>query len=216
MPTRRRLWWLLAAPVAVGAAVAVTVSMCSSPPEREPVRAPEGLVAPTAATGAPSAAGSATPSPSVSVAGSPSPSSSRTATRPPFQLGLEAEAGSAQLAGTAEIVAYPGASGGRIVRNLGRLGPGAKKTGSLTFTDVTVPETGTYVVTLFLVADGDGTRSAVVSVAGGGSATVTASGAACCTRTAATFTLTKGRNAITIGNGDGHAPSVDRITVSAA
>jgi hypothetical protein len=215
-PVRRRLLWSLATLVALCIIVVTSLATCSPAPDDRRARGPEGDVVPTAAPATAVAAGSSV-GPSQSAVRSPSPSLPRSATRATFQpIELEAEAASVELGGTAEAIAYAGASGGRIVANLGRWGPGAKKTGSLTFTDVTVPQSGTYTMTLYLVHDGgDTSRTAVISVAGGGSITVTtAAGTACCPRTAVAITLNKGRNAVTIGNPDGHAPSVDRIVIS--
>ncbi|GAB3860494.1 hypothetical protein ACFPIJ_27660 [Dactylosporangium cerinum] len=214
---RRRLPWFLAALVALGVIVVTSLATCSSAPDAGRARNAEGDVVPAVAP--PTAASSAGPSQSQSAAPKSSPSLSHSATRRAFQpIELEAEAASVELAGSAEAIAYAGASGGRIVRNLGRWGPGSKKTGSLTFSDVTVPEGGTYTMTLYVVHDdGDTSRTAVISVAGGGSVTVaTAAGSACCTRTAVVITLKKGRNAVTVGNPDGQAPSIDRIAISAS
>jgi hypothetical protein len=214
-PVRRRLPWFLAALVALGVIVVSSLATCSSPPDAGRARNAQGDVVPPIAP--PTAASPIHPSPSQSAVPSSSPSLSHSAPRRAFQpIELEAEAASVELAGSAEAVAYVGASGGRIVRNLGRWGPGSKKTGSLTFSDVTVPEDGTYTLTLYVVHDdGDASRTAVISVAGGGSVTVaTAAGDACCTRTAVMITLKKGRNAVTVGNPNGQAPSIDRIAIS--
>lgn len=218
-PVRRRLPWFLAALVALCVIVVTSLVTCSSPPDNGRARNSEGDVVPAVAPPTAAAASGSSVGPSQSAVPSSSPSPSHSATRPAFQpIELEAEAASVELAGSAEAIVYAGASGGRIVRNLGRWGPGSKKTGSLTFSDVTVPESGTYTMTLYLVHDGgDTSRTAVISVAGGGSVTVaTAAGSACCTRTAVVITLKKGRNAVTVGNPNGQAPSIDRIAISAS
>lgn len=214
----RRMWWGLAVAAALVAVIVVLVATCSGPAERPAQRAPEGNVVPTAGSAAAELAGTASGSPSPTATATPSrsPSPARSASREPFRT-LELEAEATQLDGPAETVAYVGASGGRVVHRLGRQGPGAKKSGTLTFT-VTAPEAGTYELTLYVALDGlDGSRTAVVSVAGGATTTVaTSAGLACCTRATAQIRLAQGQNAITIGNPDDRAPAVDRIVVSAA
>jgi hypothetical protein len=216
LPAGRRWLWVGTAVVALCMVIAASLAMCSSPPgdhgddgERD-VRG--GGQAVTGAADEPSSSDEASPRQS------PAPSPSRSSVRPPFQpIGLEAEAGAAELGGAAEIITYAGASGGKIVQNLGRLGPGPKKSGNLTFPNVTVPADGAYTLTLYLVNNGsDASQTAVVTVAGGGSVTVTvAGGATCCVRKVVTINLKKGRNSVTFGNPDGRAPSVDRIVISA-
>jgi hypothetical protein len=218
-PARRRLPWLLAALVALAVVIVTSLVMCSSGPDGDRDRTTGGDVVPTLAPPTAAATAATSVGPSRSAVASPSPSPSQSANRRSFQpVELEAEAASVELGGSAEAVAYPGASGGRIVRQLGRWGPGSKKTGSLTFADITVPEGGTYTMTLYLAHDdGDASRTAVISVDGGGSTSVvTAAGSTCCTRAAVVITLRKGRNAVTVGNPDGQAPSIDRITISAS
>ncbi|MET7396331.1 hypothetical protein ABZS66_22905 [Dactylosporangium sp. NPDC005572] len=208
---RRRWIWVVTALVTLCVVIAVSVAMRSSSPDDRSAGGGEPDVIPSgpATAGTPSSSAGADPSQNAS------PSPSHSSARPPFQpIVLEAESGSAELGGPAQIVPYTGASGGSIVQNLGRLGPGAKKTGTLTFPDVTVPNDGTYTLTLYLVTNDS--RTAVVSVAGGSPIKITvAGGAKCCSRSVVTINLKKGRNSVTFGNPDDRAPSVDRIMISA-
>ncbi|MFD0577064.1 carbohydrate-binding protein [Dactylosporangium darangshiense] len=210
----RRLW-VAAGGLVLCAAIAATVATCSAPSGNRGIAGQEAVIAPGSepATVEESADGG-----EAHLDRRASPTPSRASTRPAFQpIGLEAETASAELGGPAEIVAYAGASGGRIVQNLGRQGPGAKRNGTLTFADVAVPSDGTYTLTLYLVNSGTGgSGTAVVTVAGGGSVSVTATGGAdCCVRTAVAINLKKGPNSVTFGNPDGRAPSLDRIVISA-
>ena len=84
------------------------------------------------------------------------------------------------------------------------------------FNNVTVPRTGSYVLTLFYVhLDDTATRTAVVEVSGSAPVSITVTGGAtCCTAARLQITLQQGTNTITFTNRDDHAPSMDRITVS--
>jgi hypothetical protein len=211
---RRRLW-VAAGGLVLCAAIVATVATCSAPSGKPGIAGQNVAIAPGSdpATVEESADGG-----DAHLDRRASPTPSRASTRPAFQpIGLEAETASAQLNGPAEVVAYAGASGGRIVQNLGRQGPGAKRNGTLTFPDVAVPSDGTYTLTLYLVNSGTGgSGTAVVTVAGGGSVSVTAPGGAdCCVRTTVAINLKKGPNSVTFGNPDGRAPSLDRIVISA-
>jgi len=128
---------------------------------------------------------------------------------------IEAEALTNRIAGSAWVDSYPGASGGSIVRNIGnwdRKSP----LGTLTF-NVTVPAAGTYTLVFFYVhLDDEPDRTAVISVAGQATISVDVVGSAtCCASRSVTVTLRKGANAITFGNPDGHAPSLDKIVIRA-
>ncbi|WP_426512845.1 hypothetical protein ACPPVO_20700 [Dactylosporangium sp. McL0621] len=209
---RRRLL-AAAGGLALCAAIAATVTTCAGSPGGG-IASPDAAVAPShapAVVESPAESGEAHLDRYASL--TPSRTPSRAAFPP---IGLEAETASAELAGPAEIVAYPGASGGRIVQNLGRQGPGAKRNGTLTFPDVTVPADGAYTLTLYLVNSGPDAAGTVVITVAGGSVSVTATGGTdCCVRTVATINLAKGPNSLTFGNSDGRAPSLDRIVVSA-
>jgi alpha-galactosidase len=129
----------------------------------------------------------------------------------------EAEAPGNELGGTAWIDDYPGASGGQIVRNIG-VWKGPQRLGFLRFTGVTVPATGTYVMTFFYVhMDGATERSAEITVGGGAPFTVTVDGSdVCCAASSVRITLQRGTNTVTFGNPNGHAPSIDKIVIAAA
>jgi hypothetical protein len=129
---------------------------------------------------------------------------------------LEAEGDTTARTGSAQVVAYPGASGGKVVRYVGDWGrPGGP--GALRFTGIVVPATGTYVLTLaFVNANAnDTTRSVVVTASGSGSSVaVVAAGTACCATQLVEVRLAKGDNTITLANPHGHAPTIDKITIS--
>jgi hypothetical protein len=128
---------------------------------------------------------------------------------------IEAEAPTNVTGGSAWVAAYPGASGGKIVRNLGDWNT-AQGPGWLRFNGVTVPADGTYTVTLYNVhIDNSSPRTAVVTVSTGVSVTVSLRGSsACCAASAIKVGLRKGVNTITVGNPADHAPSIDRIVIS--
>jgi hypothetical protein len=143
----------------------------------------------------------------------PSPvSASPTVLRP---VTYEAEAPGNDLGGSANTRTYDGASGGRVVSNLGDWGSNAGP-GTLTVRDVTAPENAVYRLTFYFVHPDDARqRTVVITVAGVGSFSVTVQGnATCCNAQRVTVTLHKGANAITFGNPDGHAPSIDKIVIS--
>jgi hypothetical protein len=114
------------------------------------------------------------------------------------------------------VSSYPGSSGGKIVANIGRWGPGAKRSGTLSFPDVTVPADGVFTLSLYLVGNADAAaQTMVISVSGAAPISVTVpAGSSCCVTRTVQITLTKGANTIVFGNPDGHAPSIDRILVS--
>ncbi|GGM80193.1 hypothetical protein ACFFX1_33865 [Dactylosporangium sucinum] len=212
---RHRRWpvFLVAAVVTLAVVVSVGWFLRPGPPDERADRgAPEGDVVPAivpSATGSPSRS---SPRASRSSSRSPSPSKTAPASRAAFQsVAIEAESGS--LGGGAAVDTYMGASGGRVVHNLGR---SKNRTGTLSFT-VTVPDAGPYAVTLYVALDGlNGSRDAVLTVGGGSGTTVsTNAGLSCCTSATVQLTLTKGANTVTISNPEALAPSVDRIVVSA-
>jgi hypothetical protein len=129
----------------------------------------------------------------------------------------EAENTANTVAGGAFVAPYPGASGGRIVKNIGAWGnPGGP--GALRFTDVRVPAAGAYTVTLFYVhVNGDKTRTIVISVSGSDPIRVAVTGgSSCCSRHDVTVRLPAGANTISLANAGGHAPAIDKITVGPA
>jgi hypothetical protein len=81
-----------------------------------------------------------------------------------------------------------------------------------------VPATGEYILTFFFAAvDNEPTRTAVITASGGSSITVVvATDNSCCMAQPVRVVLVKGENAITFANPQGHAPAIDRITISAS
>jgi hypothetical protein len=216
-PAARRLW-VTGAIVVAAAAVAIPVALRSSTPE--PARQGGTIYAVASAT----TAAAADPLPTSTSTPTPEGSASRAASHPsqsttPVKygpVGYEAEAPSNILTGAASVTAYPGSSDGQVVANIGRWGPGAKRTGTLSFPNVTAPRDGVFTLTLYLVGNTDpAAQTAVISVAGTAAASVTApAGSTCCVIRAVRVALKKGTNTIDIGNPQGRAPSVDRLIVS--
>jgi hypothetical protein len=103
-----------------------------------------------------------------------------------------------------------GCSGGKKVGNLGGSG------NSLTFTGVSAPRDGTYLLTLGYV-DGDSSRTLVVTVDGTPQRVPVAGsndndwGRA--QQVTVPVRLTAGANTVVLGNPDDYAPDVDRISV---
>lgn len=130
-------------------------------------------------------------------------------------LTIEAELTTNTLTGSAAVIDYPGASGGKLVHNLGNFG-GTAGSGALRFNDVTVPATGDYAMTFYFVnPDNESTRSVVITASGMGSFTVVlAGGNVCCVAQTVQVFLVKGGNSITFANPQGHAPAIDRIVIS--
>jgi hypothetical protein len=158
--------------------------------------------------------GAPTPPPLPTLEPSPSLTPSPTAGPRPGPVTYEAEAAANTVSGSARISNYDGASGGRIVRNLGLWnGPGSA--GTLTFGNVTAPEAGPYHLTFFYVyLNAEPARTAVITVAGAEPISVTAGGGStCCASRTVTVVLRAGANTITFGNPNGHAPSIDKIVI---
>ncbi len=179
-------WPGVAALVATGVAVTVLAVVVAS---GGPLRWRAGAGAPTS------------PSPS------PSPS--------PFTpLTYEAESGQNTLTGSAMVIDYPGASGGRLVQDIGAWGS-AKGDGALRFNNVVVPATGTYVLTFFFAnLNNEPTRTVVITASGPDSIPLTVAGTAtCCGSQLVRITLVKGQNSITFSNPGGHAPAIDKIMI---
>ena len=212
--------WLVVATIAVGLGAAVAVPLLRSSPPPRPGGAP--VTATSGAAGAPVVPGSDSPSPS------PAPSPSQRTTPPPAPASkspsprpapvtYEAEAPGNDLGGTARVDGHPGASGGRIVRNIGDWN-GSGNDGWLRFNGVVAPVTGTYVLSFFYVhLDGEVVRTAVITVSDGPPVTVPVSGGAtCCAVARQRVTLRQGANTVTFTNPTGHAPSIDKIVIGPA
>jgi hypothetical protein len=145
----------------------------------------------------------------VSPTPSPSPSAS------PFApTTYEAESGQNTLTGSATVVMLPGASGGRLVQDIGAWGS-AKGDGALRFNNVVVPTTGTYVLTFFFAnLNNEPTRTVVITASGPDSIVLTVAGnSTCCASQLVRITLVKGQNSITFSNPAGHAPAIDKIQI---
>jgi hypothetical protein len=121
----------------------------------------------------------------------------------------EAEAAANTLAGGASAGGCSACSGGSKVGNIGG-------GGSLTFTGITAPKAGTYLMTLSYI-DGDSSRTGVVTVNGtafklpvGGS---NDNDWGTPQKITVPVQLNAGANAVKFGNPDGSAFDVDRVTV---
>jgi hypothetical protein len=131
-------------------------------------------------------------------------------------LTIEAEAAGNTLTGSARAVDYPNASGGRVVRNIGdwRLGPGP---GTLRFNNVDVPRSGNYTLAFSYVdIDNEANRTAVIDISGRTGLVITVNGNDNCCRTQTVqVPLRKGKNTISFSNLTSHAPSIDKIVITA-
>jgi hypothetical protein len=132
---------------------------------------------------------------------------------------VEAEASANTLSGTARTVTYSGASGGRIVMQIGDWG-GRENDGTLRLNNVTVPAAGSYRLTIWYVnvdTFGEQNTHTVLVTVGGRTTSVTAtSGQRCCVSTAVTVTFASGANTVTFTNPTSRAPAIDKVVVSPA
>jgi hypothetical protein len=209
--------------------VAVVLLVGGGSDEKKPVGAPT-----TAAAPPPVVAPSTTPAAPTSRAGPTSKAGSPSAAGPtdgprtgrpagpdggnPFgPLTIEAEAPGNTLTGSAFVADYPNASGGRIVRNLGEWDQ-ASGPGTLKFNNVDVPRTGTYTLTFSYVdIDNEAHRTAVIDISGRTGVVITVDGNdSCCRTRTVQVQLEKGRNSIAFSNRTDHAPSIDKIAISAS
>jgi hypothetical protein len=215
---------LVLAILGVGALLHDPSPAAAPAPARTPPRPPASSPAPPD----PASPSPDQPSPEMSSPAVSSPPVPSPAARPPSSapspapavvrygpVTFEAEAGGNALGGSAWVASYPGASGGRIVRNLGDWNA-REGAGTLRFEDITVPVAGLYTLRIFHVnLDNERTRTIVVTVSGAEPRSFAIDGSStCCTVFTLQVPLRKGRNAITLGNPAGHAPSVDRVVLS--
>jgi alpha-galactosidase len=132
---------------------------------------------------------------------------------------IEAEASANTLGGTARVATYTGASGGRVVMQIGDWG-GRENDGTLRVNNVTVPAAATYRLTIWFVNvdtfDGQNTHTLLVTVDGRTTSVTATSGASCCVSTAVTVTFAKGANSVTFANPSSRAPAIDKVVVSSA
>jgi hypothetical protein len=209
---------VIAAVVAVVGAAAIPLAVRSSTPRSDRHNGATDAVAgaPTTAT-SPRDLPTTSPTPEVSASQAASHSASASPEPSTYgPVGYEAEAPSNILTGAASVSSYPGSSGGKVVTNIGRWGPGAKRSGTLSFPDVTVPADDVFTLTLYLVGNTDPAgQTIVITVSGAAPVSVTVpAGSNCCVARTVRITLAKGANTIAFGDPDGHAPSIDRIVVS--
>ncbi len=153
--------------------------------------------------------------------GAPAPPAppSKTTGGPTFSFGpltIEAEAPGNTVVGSARVVDYPNASGGRVVRNIGDWGLDAGP-GTLRFNNVDVPRSGSYTLAFSYVdIDNEASRTAVIDISGRTGVVITVNGDDTCCRTQTVqVSLRKGRNTISFGNLTSHAPSIDKIVITA-
>jgi hypothetical protein len=132
---------------------------------------------------------------------------------------VEAEAGppTVSLIGSAQVTTYKGASGGRIVEDIGNWGAG-QPPGALRINGVTIPTAGRYQIAIYYTnAKSPGNRDAVVSGTGAQPVTLTFSGGRnCCGVRTVVTTLSAGTYSITIANPTGMGPSIDKVVITAA
>jgi len=221
------MWIILAVVlVGLGAVVAIPLALVAGRDRPEPAAAAETTRSPGSptaddptpgatlvpATGAlPAAKPTTTPAPRP-------PGSTTTTTKTTaaaFAVTLEAEGPGTVLSGSARTDTYDGASGGRIVRNIGQWD---SNPGSVVFS-VTLPSAGSYVITMWYVhIDGERNRSATITVSGAAPVTRSFTGSSTCCESAslAPISLTAGAHTVTIANPTGHAPSIDKIAIARA
>jgi hypothetical protein len=123
---------------------------------------------------------------------------------------FEAESAANTLTGTARTHSEQNASGGLTIGNLGRGNANA-----LRFNGLTVPQAGTYTLTVFYIS-GDENRNAVISVNGSGSTVLFPSTGDWDTIGSLTtrINLRAGANSVTFTNAAGPAPDIDQIRLS--
>lgn len=169
--------------------------------------------APTPTSAAPPQVPSQTPPqapPPTAATPTPTPRPSRT----PGEQSFEAE--TARLFGAAEVSNLNGASGGKLVSNIGTRQQRGNQasSGVIQFAGISVSRTTRYALTVFYVT-GEA-RTAVMLINGGQSQTLDFPSSGGFDRVrSVTFTieLTTGANIITFGNPTAFAPRMDRITV---
>lgn len=136
----------------------------------------------------------------------------RTPESRPGPLTISYEAEDAALIGGAEVISLPRASGGRIVHNIGS-GSG-ERAGLISFTEVDVPTTNRYALTVDYVTGED--RTAILTINTETHVRLSFPSSGDWDKVASrTFTiqLVGGRNNLTFSNGDDWAPRLDRISL---
>jgi hypothetical protein len=205
--------------VGLGVLVTVPMALLTSTRRQDSAGAPTTnpqLGAPTSGLTAPASVVPATGEPAqttvAEAATSPSGPPTAHAPTPGFTaMTLEAEA--ASITRPARVISYPGASNGSIVTGIGTTDDAS---GSIKFTNIAIPTTGTYLITVYYVnLDGSAT-SADISVSGVGTVTHAFPGNSVCWTSVAlsAMTIAAGTHTITIENHSGHGPGIDKIVIS--
>jgi hypothetical protein len=158
------------------------------------------------------------PAPQHSQAGnntSPAPAETPSHNNAFAPLTIEAESPENTLSGSAIVVDYPNASGGKIVRDIGDWqlprGPG-----TLRFNNIDAPRSGNYTLAFSYVdTDNQADRAAVIDISGRTGMVITVgTNNSCCRTQTVQVPLRKGKNTIAFSNRTSQAPSIDRIVVS--
>lgn len=233
-PGRRRTrFWIaiMLALVGIGSAIAVPLLLSSSAPDGGVAApAPTTPVATTTepglATSSAAASAPASAPPRVSGAANPASTSKPDQAAPPppppppepfAPVTYEAEAGAptVTLGGSAWVWDYAGASGGKIVRNVGNWGSGSEP-GTVQLNDLTIPADGAYDITIYFVhPDGEVNRTAQITVSGLEPVIVSfVGGSECCYTTTVRLDMPAGAYTVTITNLTGHAPAIDKVVIS--
>ncbi|GAB3521181.1 hypothetical protein GCM10027575_50080 [Phytohabitans suffuscus] len=207
-PSRQRIRLGLAGVAVLSLAIVAVATL--SPHGGRSTGDGKGLALPTAPPQAPPPSADQGIGPAAT---SPPPSRTEAAPPPdagPFTRTYEAE--NAALIGGAEVLSLRPASGGRIVHNIGTAA--GRRPGLVSFTEVDVPASNRYALTVEYVSGED--RTAILTIntethlrlsfPGSGGWDVVAS------RTF-TIALVGGRNNLTFSNPDGFAPRLDRISL---
>jgi hypothetical protein len=155
------------------------------------------------------------PAPSHSQPGNNTSSASSSQNNGFGPLTIEAESPENTLSGSAIVVDYPNASGGKIVRDIGEWqlprGPG-----TLRFNNIDVPRTGNYTLAFSYVdTDNEAERAVVIDISGRTGMVITVgTNNSCCRTQSVQVPLRKGKNTIAFSNRTSQAPSIDKIVVS--
>jgi len=206
-PRRQGVWLGLAGVALLAVAIAAVATL--SPDSGDP-GAGQGLALPTAPPQAPEPS-DPEPSAEERIGEAPPRSKSAPATHAgPLELAYEAE--DAALIGGAEVLSLRVASGGRIVQGIGT--GSDRRPGLISFTEVDVPATNRYALTVEYVSGEDRTAILTINTETHVKLSFPSSGDwdAVASQTF-TIRLVGGRNNLTFSNPDGWAPRLDRINL---
>jgi hypothetical protein len=212
---RRRRTWLVVCAVLFGLAAlaAIPLALVGSPHGQDRTDALKAVPSAGAPTDELIAPASLVPAVG-QTAQTTQPAATASAAPPaPAFTPLTLRADTAQINRPARIITYDGASDGSIVTNIGAW---KHDSGSIQFTDVTIPATGTYVITIYYVNLADPTTSAEIAVSDARPVVQTFTGTdVCCASTSLPrMGISAGTHTITIGNQNGPGPSIDKIVIS--